>query len=129
MLAPMWQYFTMLILFSLAFIFNVIGIAAVVFAERKIMTSGDHDGAFAIFFRVVVSGIMMYASYSLFEWYTGPLGLGILLVHWSSVISTFIYSLSISGRKVEFTFGKSLWGTVYTAGMLISLIVYGLTCL
>lgn len=129
MLAPMWQYFTMLIMFSLAFVLNIIGVAAVVFADRKIMTSGSYDTAFGLFLRVVVSGIMMYASYSLFQWYTGPLGLGILLVHWASVISTFLYSLSISGRKVEYTLGKSLWGALYTGGMVISLIVYGLSCL
>lgn len=129
MLAPVWQYFTMLILFAIAAMFNLIGIAAVVFSYKKIMTDGDPSSAFGLFFRVLISGFMLYVSYCLFAWYTGPLGLAIMIVHWASVISTFLYSITTAGKKVEFTLGKALWGTIYTWGMLIALIVYGLTCL
>lgn len=129
MSAPVWQYFTMSALFSVAFVFNLIGVAAVALTDRKIMTSGDYRTASGLFFRTLISGFMMYVSYSLYAWYGGPLGLGIVLAHWASVISTFLYSLSIAGRKVEFTIGKAAWGAFYTGGMLMALIVYGLTCL
>lgn len=132
MLAPTWQYITMVVLFGLGVAMNFLALGFMVMAKsagEPMKSDGKYLGAGNLFFRVIVAGFMMYVSYSLFAWYSGPLGLTILIAHWASLISTFIYSLTQQGRIREYSLGSVLWGTFYSCFMLGSLIVYGLQCL
>lgn len=132
MLAPTWQFVVMVVIFSLGVIMNWAALGFVIFAKgagEPIMSDGKYKSPAVWFFRTIVCGFMMYVSYSLFAWYTGPLGLIILVAHWASLIAGFIWSVSIQGVQREHSVLSVLWGSVYTTFMLGCLAVYGVNCL
>lgn len=132
MLAPTWQYITMVVLFGLAVAMNFLALGFMIMAKsagEPLKSDGKYFGAGSLFFQLIVAGFMMYVSYSLFAWSSGPLGLTILIAHWASIISTFMYSLTQQGKVREYSMGSVLWGTLYSSTMLGCLIVYGLQCL
>lgn len=132
MSAPTWQYITMVVLFGMGVVMNFMALGFMAMAKSSgepLKSDGKYFGMVGLFFRVLIAGFMMYVSYSLFVWYSGPLGLTILVAHWSAVISTFMYSLSQQGKVREYSLGSVLWGTLYSSTMLGCLVVYGLQCL
>lgn len=132
MLAPTWQYVTLLVLFGVGLAINLFALGFMIMAKsagKALKSDGKYFGVTNLFFRIIVSGFVMFLSYSLFAWYSGPLGLAIMVMHWASIISTLMYSISQQGKVREFSTWSVLWGTLYTSVMMGCLIVYGLQCL
>lgn len=130
---PMWQYIALVLIFSLGAILNVTSVGLMVFLEKvkpEVLTKKQAPlGVGSLLFKTLVAVFAAYLSYSLYLWAPGALGLGILIVHWSSIVVRYIVGVVDAGKEKIYTYGQHFFGAAYSSAMLIALIVYGVKCL
>ena len=136
MVAPIWQFWVMLTLFGLGFILNTLALGLFAMAPdgisrfRAEAAKKKENSFIRQTARTFFALFGMYLSYSLYSWNPGILGLGIVIVHWASVIIGYIHGTVKSGNnKTEYSVWENLFGFFYTLGMIISLAVFGASCL
>lgn len=133
MAAPMWQYITILVLFSLSAALNIISIGLLAFLEKvkpDALTIPKRDlGIGSLLFKTLAALFGAYLSWSLYQFAPGALSLGIIIVHWSSLVVGYILSIKEAGNVKTYGYGQHIFGTVYSCGMLAALVTYGVQCL
>lgn len=127
--APLWQYITIMVIFSLGFVLNFVSIGLMLFLEKvkpDTLTFPQKElGVCSLLFKTLMAIFAGYLTYSLYIWAPGSLSLGILIVHWATLFVHFVVSIAKAGKIRTYTYGQHFFGTLYSGGMLIALITYG----
>lgn len=133
MTAPIWQYVVMMAFFVLGFILNVVGIALRSHMEKEdpkvFVIDNKPLSTASLMFKTLLGLFAAYLSYSLYVWAPGTLSLGIVIVHWTSVMAGYIMAIVNAGKSKEATHGQQVFAIFYTLGMVVALITYGIQCL
>lgn len=133
MLAPTWQYIVLIVIFCLGASLTVISLGLMLFLESikpgALKFEQRALGAGYLLFKTLVGIFAVYLSYSLYVWSPGALSLGIMIVHWASIIVGYIRGITSAGKAKTYTYGQHVFGAIYTTGMVIALIFYGVKCL
>lgn len=133
MLAPTWQYIVLMVIFCLGASLNVISLGLMLFLEsikpEALKFEQRALGAGSLLVKTLMGIFAAYLSYSLYIWSPGALSLGIMIVHWASIIVSYILSIANAGKAKTYTYGQHVFGAIYTTGMVIALIFYGVKCL
>lgn len=127
--APLWQYIVIMVIFSLGFVLNLSSIGLMLFLEKvkpdSLSFPQKELGVGSLLFKTLVAIFAAYLTYSLYMWAPSTLSLGILIVHWATVFVHYVVSIAGAGKIKTYTYGQHFFGMLYTAGMLIALITYG----
>lgn len=130
---PIWQYVVMMAFFVLGFILNVLGIALRSYMEKEdpkvFVIDNKPLSTASLMFKTLLCLFAAYLSYSLYVWAPGTLSLGIVIVHWTSVMAGYIMAIVNAGKSKEATHGQQVFAIFYTLGMVVALITYGIQCL
>lgn len=133
MSAPIWQYVVMISFFVFGFLLNVVGILLRSYMEKEdpkafVVTNSPLSTA-SLMFKTLLGLFAAYISYSLYVWAPGTLSLGIVIVHWTSVMVGYIMAIINAGKSKKATYGQQVFAIFYTLGMVVALITYGIQCL
>lgn len=133
MAAPMWQYITILVFFSLGAVLNFVSIGLMLFLEKMKPDAFSFPqkeiGAGGLLFKTLVTVFAGYLTWSLYQFAPGALSMGILIVHWASLAVAYIISIKNAGKIKTYSYGQHIFGTLYCSAMLVALITYGVQCL
>lgn len=133
MAAPTWQFITILVFFSLGAVLNFVSIGLMLFLEKvkpEALSFPQKDLGFGgLLFKTLMTGFAAYLTWSLYQFAPGALSLGILVVHWASLVVGYIMSVKNAGKIKTYSYGQHIFGTLYCSAMLAALITYGVQCL
>lgn len=127
--APIWQYITIVVLFSLGFTLNLASVGLMFFLEKlkpDALTGRLKEISFgSILFKTLMVAFSAYLTYSLYVWSPNSLSLCLLVVHWATLFAHYVFSIARAGKIRTYTYSQHLFGMAYSSGMLIALITYG----
>lgn len=131
--APIWQYVTLTVIFSLGAFLNLLSIGLLIFLEKvkpEAMTLRQEKlSTGSLLVRTLMGIFGAYLSYCLYMWAPGAFTLVFLAVHWASIAVGYIVSIANAGKEKVYTYSQHVFGALYTSGMVIALITYGVKCL
>lgn len=130
---PIWQYVVMMAFFVLGFFLNIISIGLMAHLEKTKPDALNVEipelSFVGMLFKTLLGLFSAYVSYSLYIWAPGLLSMAILVVHWSSLVVSYIVSIANAGKTKRYSFGHHGFAVLYTLGMIVALITYGVQCL
>lgn len=133
MAAPMWQYITILVFFSLGAVLNFISVGLMLFIEEMkpdaLSFPQKEICAGGLLLKTLMAVFAGYLTWSLYQFAPGALSMGILIVHWASLAVGYIMSVKNAGKIKTYSYGQHIFGTLYCSAMLAALITYGVQCL
>ena len=127
--APIWQYVVMMAFFVLGFFMNIFSVGVMAHLEKskpEALNIENPELSFvSMLFKTLLGLFSAYVSYSLYVWSPGTLSLGILVVHWSSLVVSYIVAIANAGKTKRYSYGHHTFAIAYTFGMIVALITYG----
>lgn len=133
MAVPLWQYITIVVFFSLGLVMNLASIGLMAYLEKVKPESLTIDreplGFGRLLFRTLMSVFAGYLTWSLYQFAPGTLSLGILIVHWASLVVSYVMTIADAGKTKTYGYGQHVFSTLYCTAVLGALITYGVQCL
>lgn len=133
MAAPIWQYITILVFFSLGAVLNVLSIGLMAFVEKntpELLTAKRDPISFGkLLLRTLMSVFAGYLTWTLYQYAPGALSLGILVTHWASLVVGYVVTIAEAGKTKTYGYGQHIFATIYCTAVLGALITYGVQCL
>ena len=126
---PYIQYTIFLAFVIIGFFLSAKNFLNVVFGGKALeIEKGSDAPGLEVFISLVICGLGMYLTWSLFSYHPEGVGYYLLIVHWAGTLSTFLMTLSnLKKRTIDFSGWRSFYSVAYSTTLLLLSLEYGLT--